>query len=49
MVIDIPDADRKKAEQIVAQAHQLCPYSTKAIRGNINVRIAVGGLNCSCL
>ncbi|WP_246162723.1 organic hydroperoxide resistance protein [Brasilonema sennae] len=40
MVIDIPDTERKKAEQIVAQADQLCPYS-KAIRGNINVRMTV--------
>ena len=38
--INFPDADREKVEQVVTQAHQLCPYS-KAIRGNINVKVAV--------
>lgn len=40
LTVDIPDADREKAEQIVAQAHNLCPYS-KAIRGNVDVKITL--------
>lgn len=38
--VEIPGADREKAEQVAAQAHQLCPYS-KAIHGNVDVKVAV--------
>ncbi|NJM91089.1 MAG: organic hydroperoxide resistance protein [Myxococcales bacterium] len=34
------DLDRSKAEELVAAAHQVCPYS-KAIRGNVDVTLAV--------
>ncbi len=38
--VDIPGADREKAEQAVESAHLLCPYS-KAIRGNVDVEVTV--------
>lgn len=38
--VEIPNAEREKAEQVVAQAHQLCPYS-KAIQGNVNVNVVL--------
>jgi osmotically inducible protein OsmC len=38
--VTIPGMDRAKAEEIVAKAHQVCPYSN-ATRGNIDVRITV--------
>jgi lipoyl-dependent peroxiredoxin len=34
------DLERSKAEELVAAAHQVCPYS-KAIRGNVDVTLAV--------
>ncbi|MBD2104833.1 organic hydroperoxide resistance protein [Leptolyngbya sp. FACHB-261] len=40
LTVEIPGADHAKAEQAVAQAHQLCPYS-KAIRGNVDVQVTV--------
>ena len=38
--VEIPNSEREKAEQVVAQAHQLCPYS-KAIAGNVDVKVTV--------
>ncbi len=38
--VEMPNSEREKAEQVVAQAHQLCPYS-KAIAGNVDVKVAV--------
>jgi Ohr subfamily peroxiredoxin len=38
--ISLPGLDRDLAEQLVAAAHQTCPYS-KATRGNIPVEINV--------
>ena len=38
--VEIPNSEREKAEQGVAQAHQLCPYS-KAIAGNVDVKVTV--------
>lgn len=35
----LPGVDAAKADELVAQAHQVCPYS-KATRGNIDVTIA---------
>jgi Ohr subfamily peroxiredoxin len=40
LTVEIPGADREKSEQVVAQAHKLCPYS-KAIHGNVDVEVAV--------
>ena len=38
--VSLPGLERKLAQEIVAAAHQTCPYS-KATRGNIDVTIAV--------
>ncbi|MBT8765304.1 organic hydroperoxide resistance protein [Pseudomonas boanensis] len=38
--IDLPGLDRAAAEELVAAAHQVCPYSN-ATRGNIDVRLNV--------
>ena len=38
--VKMPNSEREKAEQVVAQAHQLCPYS-KAIAGNVDVKVAI--------
>ena len=38
--VSIPGVERSVAEEIVNQAHQVCPYS-KATRGNIDVTIRV--------
>ncbi len=40
LTVEMPNIEREKAEQLIAQAHKLCPYS-KAIEGNIDVEIAV--------
>ncbi len=40
MVVSIPGMDRAAAEQLVATAHQVCPYSN-ATRGNIDVALTV--------
>ncbi|MEV0155006.1 organic hydroperoxide resistance protein [Micromonospora sp. NPDC050686] len=36
LVVDLPAVERGAAEQLVEQAHQVCPYSN-ATRGNIGV------------
>ena len=38
--VALPGAERSVAEDLVAQAHQVCPYSN-ATRGNIEVRLNV--------
>jgi Ohr subfamily peroxiredoxin len=38
--IAVPGLERAKAEELVAAAHQVCPYSN-ATRGNIDVQITV--------
>jgi osmotically inducible protein OsmC len=40
LVIDLPAVQRTAAEQLVEQAHQVCPYSN-ATRGNIDVTLTV--------
>jgi lipoyl-dependent peroxiredoxin len=40
LTVRIPDLPREQAEALVAEAHQVCPYS-HATRGNIAVEIAV--------
>ena len=37
---ELPDVERSVAEDLVAQAHQVCPYSN-ATRGNIDVTLTV--------
>jgi osmotically inducible protein OsmC len=38
--VSLPNVPRAEAEQLVAQAHTVCPYS-RATRGNINVTLTV--------
>ncbi len=38
----LPSLDKETAEKLVAEAHNVCPYS-KATRGNINVTLKVNG------
>ncbi|NYF54230.1 Ohr subfamily peroxiredoxin [Micromonospora purpureochromogenes] len=40
LLVDLPAVERTAAEQLVAQAHQVCPYSN-ATRGNIEVALTV--------
>jgi Ohr subfamily peroxiredoxin len=40
--VSIPDLPHDKAEELVRQAHQVCPYSN-ATRGNIEVEVRVAG------
>ncbi|MFG1882167.1 organic hydroperoxide resistance protein [Micromonospora sp. NPDC049102] len=40
LVVDLPAVPRETAEQLVEQAHQVCPYSN-ATRGNIDVALTV--------
>ena len=40
MKVSVPGMDRAAAEQLVATAHQVCPYSN-ATRGNVDVAISV--------
>jgi lipoyl-dependent peroxiredoxin len=40
LAITIAGVDQKKAEELVAAAHKICPYSN-AIRGNVDVGITV--------
>ncbi len=40
MTIHLPGMDRAVAEQLVAAAHQVCPYSN-ATRGNIDVNLTI--------
>ncbi|MEV1144962.1 organic hydroperoxide resistance protein [Micromonospora sp. NPDC049799] len=40
LAVDLPAVERTAAEQIVEQAHQVCPYSN-ATRGNVEVALTV--------
>lgn len=40
LFVTLPGLDQAKAEEIVAKAHQVCPYSN-ATRGNVDVRLHV--------
>jgi len=40
LVADLPGVDRTIAEQLVAAAHQVCPYSN-ATRNNVDVSVSV--------
>jgi lipoyl-dependent peroxiredoxin len=41
LTVDLPEVDRANAEQLIEQAHQICPYSN-AVRGNIEVTQRLG-------
>jgi lipoyl-dependent peroxiredoxin len=41
--LDAPQLSREQGLELMAQAHQTCPYS-RATRGNIEVTLSVGGL-----
>jgi lipoyl-dependent peroxiredoxin len=38
--ISVPGMDKEKAEELVAAAHQVCPYSN-ATRGNVDVTLEI--------
>jgi len=40
MKVALPGLERAKAEQLVAEAHKVCPYSN-ATRGNIDVQLTI--------
>ncbi len=40
MVASVPGVSREEAEELVEQAHEVCPYS-KATRGNVEVSLKV--------
>jgi lipoyl-dependent peroxiredoxin len=40
LVVELPGKDRAVAEKLVAQAHEVCPYSN-ATRGNIKVTLDI--------
>ncbi|AOM79979.1 organic hydroperoxide resistance protein [Pedobacter steynii] len=40
LAANIPGVDQQQAEELVAKAHQICPYSN-ATRGNIEVELSV--------
>ena len=40
LAVSLPGLDREAAEELVAKAHQVCPYSN-ATRGNIDVQLSV--------
>lgn len=40
LVVGLPGVERSAAEELVAKAHQVCPYSN-ATRGNIDVTLTV--------
>lgn len=42
--ITLPQLSQKEAETLVAEAHQICPYSN-ATRGNIDVKLIAHGGN----
>jgi Ohr subfamily peroxiredoxin len=41
--LDAPQIDRAEAFDLMARAHETCPYS-RATRGNIEVTLSVGGV-----
>ena len=40
MSVSLPGMDREQAEKLVADAHEVCPYSN-ATRGNVDVKLTV--------
>jgi osmotically inducible protein OsmC len=39
-VVNIPDVTLEIAQDLTAQAHQVCPYSN-ATRGNIEIKLSI--------
>lgn len=46
LLVTLPDVDRKLAEELVAEAHGVCPYS-RATLGNVEVTTRVTGVSGS--
>lgn len=42
LTITIPELAKEQVEQLVAQAHQVCPYSN-ATRNNLDVKLVING------
>ncbi|HEY0738576.1 MAG TPA: organic hydroperoxide resistance protein [Herpetosiphonaceae bacterium] len=40
LAVSLPGIEREVAEQLLAQAHEVCPYSN-AVRGNVDVDLVV--------
>lgn len=40
LTVSLPGIDRAEAEALVAEAHEVCPYSN-ATRGNVDVRLSI--------
>jgi osmotically inducible protein OsmC len=40
--VEVPNVSQSDAEALVADAHQVCPYSN-AVKGNIDVRLTTRG------
>jgi lipoyl-dependent peroxiredoxin len=47
LAVTIAGVDQKKAEELVAAAHKICPYSN-AIHGNVDVGFTVVGRERKC-
>ena len=41
MVVKLPGMDRAQGEQLIHDAHEVCPYSN-ATRGNVDVNLSLG-------
>lgn len=44
LLVNVPNVSLEVAQQLVEQAHQVCPYSN-AIRGNVEVKLTVSNNN----
>jgi len=40
MIVHLPGLDREKAEQLIHDTHEVCPYSN-ATRGNVDVKLSL--------
>ena len=43
LTVDLPGVDRNAAGELIAKAHEVCPYSI-AVRGNVEVTLNVGAV-----
>ncbi len=44
LIVNLPNLEHSRAEEVVKKAHATCPYSN-AVRGNVDVEIEVRGKN----
>ncbi len=44
LIVNLPNLEQNRAEEVVKKAHATCPYSN-AVRGNVDVEIEVRGKN----